>query len=402
VSRRRDGAIATRRRQRVATIAVLVLVAGIGLPLLAWRVLDTTSTSRKPAAASIREARNAVPTTSTGCDAAIAIARWPLQQRLAQLLFVGIEPLDAQQVLSRYDVGGIYVNGDTTGQVTADSATVFNSASPIHPIVGIDEEGGRVQRIPQLVGSMPSARVMAKTMTPAQVQSLALHVGQGLKRYGITMDFAPVSDVSDQPDDDVIGDRSFSNDPNVVELYAAAFAAGLRQAAVVPILKHFPGHGRAVGDSQSEIAVAPPLASLELDDLLPYRQLLTGSPVGVMVGHLDVPGLTTAQDPASINAAAINGLLRNQMGFKGFVVTDDLESMVAVSSIRTLPEASLDALKAGATMVLSKYDDQVQSVLNTLTTAVETGNLAATVVDQDVEQVLALKDVDPCTVSPTP
>lgn len=121
-----------------------------------------------------------------------------------------------------------------------------------------------------------------------------------------------------------------------------------------------------------------------------------------MIGHLDVPGLTTAQDPASINAAAINGLLRNQMGFKGFVVTDDLELMVAVSSIRTLPEASLEALQAGATMVLSKYDDQVQSVLSTLTTAVQTGSLTASVVDQDVEQVLAVKGVDPCTVNPTP
>ena len=159
-------------------------------------------------------------------------------------------------MLSRYDVGGIYINGDTTGQVTADSATVFNGASAIRPIVGIDEEGGRIQRIPQLVGSMPSPRVMAKTMTPAQVQSLAFQVGQGLKRYGITMDFAPVTDVSNQADDDVIGDRSFSNDPNVVEQYAAAFAAGLRQAGVVPILKHFPGHGHAVGDSHSEIAVA--------------------------------------------------------------------------------------------------------------------------------------------------
>lgn len=390
------------RVQRIVPLAAVVAVISIGVPFAVWRI----TTGSSPATTSGAPRNHArlqppLPPLSTAqCEPNAAIAKWPLAERLAQLLIVGLEPNTAQQILSRYPLGGIYINAATTSQVSADSAVRFNSYTRIPPLVGIDEEGGRIQRIPQLVGSMPSARVMAATMTPSQVQALAFSRGQALKRYGITVDFAPVADVSAQPNDGVIGDRSFSNDPTVVAEYAGAFAAGLRQAGVIPILKHFPGHGHALGDSHNQIAVAPNLANLELSDLLPYKTLLMGNPVGVMVGHLDVPGLTDAQQPATISPAAINGLLRTQLGFTGFVVTDDLETMVAITRNHTLPEATFEALQAGSTMALSKFNDQVGVVLDTLAAAVRSRSLPETVVNNDVAEVLRLKGVDPCALPP--
>jgi beta-N-acetylhexosaminidase len=385
----------------------IAIVAAVVVPVAAWQLLHDSATSAarldRKGPSTERAPRDSAPTvSSSGCNAITAISKLPLEQRLAQLLMVGAGPINAQTILTRYAIGGILILGPTVGELSPDSGTRLNSYSRIPPFVAIDEEGGRVQRIPDLVGAIPSARVMAQTMTPAQVAALAAQRGQALRRYGITMDLAPDADVSDQPNSGVIGDRSFSNNPAAVALYAGAFADGLRQAGVIPIIKHFPGHGHAVGDPQNETAVTPSIASLEASDLVPYRSLLSSKPLGVMVGELDVPGLTTSQQPASLNPNAINGLLRTQFGFKGFVMTDELETMVAVTQDHTLPGATLEALQAGATMALSKYDDQVPAVLNTLTQAVRSGSLSESLVDQDVEQVLTLKQVDPCTTSLAP
>ena len=108
-----------------------------------------------------------------------------------------------------------------------------------------------------------------------------------------------MADVSDQPASSVIGDRSFSDDPKRVTEYADAFAAGLRDGGVLPVFKHFPGHGHAGGDSHRTSVSTPPLAALRADDLLPYRTLLSSGPVAVMVGHLNVPGLTNGSPPPS-------------------------------------------------------------------------------------------------------
>ncbi len=124
-------------------------------------------------------------------------------------------------------------------------------------------------------------------------------------RPRITVDFAPVVDVTSDADDTVIGDRSFGDDPAKVTDYAGAYARGLRDAGVLPVLKHFPGHGHGSGDSHTAGAVTtPPLAELQNNDLVPYRTLTTQPPVAVMVGHLEVPGLTGA-DPASLSPAGV-------------------------------------------------------------------------------------------------
>jgi beta-N-acetylhexosaminidase len=331
------------------------------------------------------------------CNPSRAIAQWPLKEQLGQLLLVGAEPHDGEYVLSHFPVGGIFINANTTGQLSTAGGIGSSSATKVPPIVAIDEEGGRIQRIPDLVGTIPSARAMATTMTTDEVRELAFDHGQAMRGYGITMDFAPVVDVSEQPADAIIGDRSFSNEPDVVIEYAGAFADGLRQAGVTPVFKHFPGHGHAQGDSHREVATTPPLSSLESSDLLPYEELLGVGTEAVMVGHLDVPGLSSAAEPTSVNRAAIDGLLRDGLGYQGLVITDDLASMVAITTNYSLMDATLAALQAGADMVVWKYNDQVPAVLDRLARAVESGELDEAAINRSVRRVLAVKGVDPCT-----
>lgn len=324
----------------------------------------------------------------------------PTRDKLAQLLMVGVrDGADARAVVENYHVGGIFIGSWTDRSMLTDgSLPDYANAGPLPLAVSVDEEGGRVDRLASLIGPAPSARVLAQTKTPDEVYQLALDRGRQMRGLGITVDFAPVVDVSDQGDDTVIGDRSFSNDPAVVTTYAGAFARGLREAGVLPVLKHFPGHGHGSGDSHTAGAVTtPPLDQLMQSDLVPYRTLTTEGPVAVMIGHLEVPGLT-GETPASLSPAAVQ-LLRSGgyggPGFNGPVFTDDLSSMAAISSHYGVAEAVLRALQAGADQALWVTTDEVPAVLDRLEKAVNGGELSLQAVDGSLVRMVGIKGLSP-------
>ena len=292
-------------------------------------------------------------------------------------------------MVQREQVGGIFIGGTATGLLTGGLAAV-QAAARLPVFVAVDEEGGRVQRIDTLDGFLPSARAMAARMSPRQVYDVALQRGRQLRRLGVNLDFAPVVDVSSQPDEAVIGDRSFSPDPNIATRYAAAFATGLHAAGVLPVVKHFPGHGHASGDSHHGPAITPPLAAMRTNDLLPYHRLSSFGPVGVMLGHLQVPGLTHDQ-PASLSPAAYR-LLRHDYTFTGVAFTDDLGSMRAITDRYDLPTAVLQAIRAGADVALwTSGATSTSAVLNRLTTALTNGDLPQQRVTQAAQRVLHAK-----------
>ncbi|MGB8963894.1 MAG: glycoside hydrolase family 3 N-terminal domain-containing protein [Pseudonocardiaceae bacterium] len=347
---------------------------------------------RSPAPRSVR---------TVACSQESAIAQLPLRRRLAQLMIVGVDAGGPQQALAvvRSDqVGGLFLTGSATGLLSDGALQQVQDAAAVPLAVAVDDEGGRVQRIDALDGPLPSARWMAAHLTVEQVYELARKRGGQLRARGVTVDFAPILDVSSQPDDAVIGDRSFSSDPNTVTRYAGAFASGLRDAGVLPVFKHFPGHGRATGDSHRSSVRTPPLAELRDVDLVPYRRLLDGQPAAVMVGHLDVPGLTEPNTPASLSPAAL-ALLRDQFGFDGLVITDDLAAMAAITDRADLAEAVRRALAAGADMALSITANRLPEVLDHLEQAVATGSLPEPRVNAAVAHVLATKAVNLCSAA---
>ncbi|SPM39106.1 Periplasmic beta-glucosidase and related glycosidases [Mycobacterium numidiamassiliense] len=318
------------------------------------------------------------------------------RDKLAQLLMVGVKSADdARGVVNGYHVGGIFIGSWTDLSIFKGAlADIAGSAGPLPLAVSVDEEGGRVSRLRSLIGSSPSPRTLAQTQTPAQVHDLAADRGKKMHDLGITIDFAPVVDVTDAPDDGVIGNRSFGNDPNTVTQYAGAYAQGLRDAGVLPVLKHFPGHGHGSGDSHTGAVVTPPLSDLQNVDLVPYRTLLTANPVGVMVGHLQVPGLT-GDDPATLSRPAVQ-LLRDGIGygappFNGPVFSDDLSSMGAISDRYGVAEAALRTLQAGIDVALWVTTDEVPAVLDRLEKAVAAGELSMPSVDQSVARLATMK-----------
>jgi beta-N-acetylhexosaminidase len=337
-----------------------------------------------------------VPAPPACGDGQAKLATMSSREKLAQLLMVGVKnAADARAVVSTYHVGGINITSKTDLSMLSDGTLPqLSSAGPLPLAVSVDEEGGRVSRLASLIGSQPPPRVLARTSSPDDVYALALDRGKKMRNLGITIDFAPVVDVTDAPDDTVIGDRSFGADPAVVTTYAGAYARGLRDAGVLPVLKHFPGHGHASGDSHTGGVVTPPLDELQSVDLVPYRTLVTQAPVGVMIGHMVVPGLT-GTDQASLSPAAV-GLLRGGTGyggppFDGPIFTDDLSSMKAISDRYTVADAALRGLQAGADTALWVSTDEVPAVLDRLESAVANGELNAAAVDASVLRMAAVK-----------
>jgi beta-N-acetylhexosaminidase len=327
------------------------------------------------------------------------LASLSVRDKLAQLLMVGVTGADdARAVVDNQHVGGIMIGSWTDlSMMGGPLADIAASASPLPLAVSVDEEGGRVSRLAGLIGPQPSPRVLAQTKTPDEVRGIAFQRGQAMRGLGVTIDFAPVVDVTTESDDEVIGDRSFGSDPAQVVQYAGAYAQGLRDAGVLPVLKHFPGHGHASGDSHESGVVTPPLDELMANDLIPYQTLTTQAPVAVMVGHMQVPGLT-GNDPASLSRAAYD-LLRSGgyggPGFGGLVYSDDLSSMGAINQRYGVAEAVLRALQAGADVALWVTTDEVPAVLDRLEKALSAGELSQAQVDASVLKVAAQKGPNP-------
>ena len=390
-------------------LSTRVLAALTAVPLVIAGCSSTASQSASAPATGSNAVESASVTPLAGpapmpaapappaCGAGSALlASMSTRDKLAQLLMVGVRnAADARAVVNTYHVGGIMIGSWTDlSMLTDGSLGEMADLGPLPLAVSVDEEGGRVSRLSTLIGPAPSARTLAQTQTPEQVYQLAFSRGQQMRGLGITIDFAPVVDVSAQADDTVIGDRSFSDDPATVTTYAGAFARGLRAAGVLPVLKHFPGHGQGSGDSHTAGVVStPPLSDLMNRDLVPYVTLTTEAPVAVMIGHLEVPGLT-GNTPASLSPAAIN-LLRSGgyggPGFNGPVFSDDLSSMAAISSRYGVAEAVLRALQAGTDVALWVTTAEVPVVLDRLEKAVAAGELAMPAVEGSVLRMAGIK-----------
>jgi beta-N-acetylhexosaminidase len=372
--RRRRPEVYRRRRLTVAGVLALVLL----VPWCASRGGGGGGGADGGAGAA-----TAVAATPEACAAAVDAL--PLRARLAMTLMVGVDgeaPTDAEVLLDGPTrPGGLFVR---SGAAIWDARTLVPPLGDDLPLlVAVDDEGGRVQPLQGILDDLPSAATLAEE-SPEALTDLATDRAAALRGVGINLVFAPVVDVGSAGG---IGDRSFGDTSDVVTSRAGAYAAGLREGGVMPVLKHFPGQGHADADTHESPASVPSLDLLRSSDLVPYDAILDDGPTGVMVGHLDVPGLTEGGVPASLSPAAI-GLLRGGYEFPGLVVTDDLAAMQAVLTRFGAPEAAERALAAGADLLLLAQPTDVEAVLDRLEEAVTLGRIPDRRLEAALERVV--------------
>ncbi|WP_342801947.1 glycoside hydrolase family 3 N-terminal domain-containing protein [Nocardia sp. No.11] len=385
------------RKSPVVVFAVLAAVATACSGGSSTETTPAASSSGAPTSAQSTDATS--PVTGTPAQSACGadyLAKLTQREKLAQLLTVGITgAADATNVVSTEQVGGIFIGSWTDpGLLNNTQLDAVKALAKAPLMVTIDEEGGRVSRAKNLIGVAPSAREIAQTQTPEQHYQNTLVRSKALKDLGVTVDFAPDVDVSSQPADSVIGDRSYSDDPQVVTEFAGAYIRASNEVGLGAVMKHFPGHGSGSGDSHTGAVRTPPLSELQNKDLVPFRNLVNSS-AAVMVGHLDVPGLTEPDVPASISPAVMS-LLREGTGygappFDGPIFTDDLGGMAAITARMSIADAVEAALVAGADNALWISTDAVPQVLDRLEQSVASGKLPADRVDASVLRMARYK-----------
>ncbi|MEY8578493.1 glycoside hydrolase family 3 N-terminal domain-containing protein [Corynebacteriaceae bacterium 6-324] len=326
-----------------------------------------------------RTTSSSVPETTTTTTTTTTTSEAPepepvdVRTQVASMLMPGVVNYGDAKAKLDAGVGGIFITS------WADPTLLYQLEALREEVgrpfdVAIDFEGGRVQRFSHILGEHPSPRDLAATMTLDEVEAKGAEIGQTLRAHGITVDFAPVIDV-DGGGLEVVGDRSFSQDPRLAGDYGAAFARGLESAGVKAVFKHYPGHGRASGDTHLGEAVTPALPEMFSHDLIPFEEAFAQAPeAAVMVGHMVVPGLGDGTTPASLNNHAY-GLLRNHHKFNGLAYTDDLTGMAAISNTMSIEQAVPAALAAGADQALWSSASDINAVIDACVYAVETGQI---------------------------
>lgn len=325
-----------------------------------------------------------------------------IESRLGDLLMVGVpgeEPApEVASELKRIAPAGViffapnFPNAPATARWTREAQSILGSRE--HPaLIAADEEGGMVSQLSGFWEVPPNARAVAASGGPPLVKDLAQRTARRLLLLGVNLNFAPVLDIHSEAGNPVIGIRSFGTTASQVTACGLAAMQGIHAAGVIPVVKHFPGHGDTKVDSHLALPrIEAPAPTLALRELRPFEAAVNGGAPVVMIGHLAVPALDPEPNrPATLSRPIVTGILREKMGFGGVVVTDALE-MAAVTSLGSYGEIAVRAIEAGCDLLLySKLSPGPDEALQALREALRSGRLTADRIEASRSRVRALR-----------
>ena len=294
----------------------------------------------------------------------------------------------------KYPVGGVILFGwniHTERQLKMFVSEI--KALNGKPLLCVDEEGGRVARIannPNFpVKKYESMAAIGATGNPANAYECGNTIGTYLREYGFDIDFAPVADVNTNPENIVIGNRAFSDDPTVAAPMVVNYLQGLKDAGIVGCIKHYPGHGDVKTDTHYGYAQTMKTWPEMLDcEIIPFRAGINWGCQLVMTAHISAPNVTGNDAPSTMSAFMLQDKLRRELGYQNIIATDAMD-MGAITKQFTVEEATVGCLLAGADIVLCPQD--FIRAFEAVVTAVEKGTLSQERLNQSVRRILLLK-----------
>ena len=292
----------------------------------------------------------------------------------SQILMFGWAGEEPEQLLYQWverGLGSVKVFGWNTNDIhlVAKSISSLQTSSQtnrfkIPLFVATDQEGGSIRHVKGDTMITPGNMAIGAAGYPVDAWYSAYYISREIRALGINMNFAPTVDLFTNHDSSIIGTRSFGDDPEKAGILGAAFAAGSQAAGVIPTVKHFPGHGDTELDSHGKLPVIDiDFETFKNRELVPYMYLIKENVPAVMSGHLSFPQIDASGAPASLSKYFLTDLLRNQMGYDGLIITDDMEMVGATIYAGTISNAFKMAIEAGNDIILSSRTAQLNEAL---------------------------------------
>ncbi len=344
-------------------------------------------------------------------QAAQLVSQMTLEDKIAQMFVITPNALTGyasgvtaagdttKEAYQSRPVGGIVYMADNltdpeqTTTMLSNMQEIARERTGLPVFLCVDEEGGSVARIAGNdafgvtdVGNMSDIGASGDVQNAYNAGST---IGSYLAALGFNVDFAPVADVLTNPDNQVIGQRSFGSDAQTVAGMVTSELQGLSAAGVYGMVKHFPGHGGTSGDSHDgAVSTDKTLEELMAEELVPFQSAIDGGVNFVMVGHISAPNVTGDNAPATLSKVLITDVLRGQMGYNGIVITDAM-NMEAVAGFYNSDKAAVLAVTAGADMILmpADYNTAYTGILN----AVNDGTITEERINESVTRIVKAK-----------
>jgi len=327
------------------------------------------------------------------------IDKMTLEEKIGQMIIAGVQGTSAspedERMIKEQHVGGIifYKNNlaDPASVVRfANQLKQWNESHSVPLLLSVDQEGGRVSRLPGL-DLLPTAQEIGQWNSQEAAGEIGAILGEELKGMGLNMNFAPVLDINNNPKNPVIGDRSFGSTAEIVSSMGIEVMKQMKQTGVIPVVKHFPGHGDTETDSHLDLPIIhkseKDLTQLEWK---PFVNAIEEGADAVMVAHILFPQIDEHY-PSSLSPAVVTGQLREKLGFEGVILTDDL-TMGAITNRYGIGEASVLSVQAGSDIVLIAHEySNVDKVIAALKQSVANGTLSEERIDESVRRILQLK-----------
>ncbi len=328
------------------------------------------------------------------------IGEMTIEEKIGQMLVVGIEGYDLNEntksLIAKSKVGGVILfsnNVQDTNQLLnlLNSLKSENLRNKIPLFLSVDEEGGRVTRMPVEFKKFPTNKTIGKINDDVLSNRIGITIAMEIGSFGFNMDFAPVLDVNSNSKNPVIGDRSFGADVNIVSSLGIQTMKGIQSQNIISVVKHFPGHGDTSVDSHIGLpSVNNDLTRLRSLELVPFVEAINNNADAIMVAHILLPKIDS-ENPASLSKIVVTDILRGDLNFNGVIITDDM-TMGAIVKNYHIGEAAVKSVKAGTDIMLvcHGYDNEV-AVINSIKDAVLKGELSQERIDESVYRILLLK-----------
>lgn len=377
------------KAKKIILFSIIFLVLGLGL-ILSFSIKPNNKIINATNPQTIDVFKEKIDTTLNNLS---------LEEKISQMLIVSYNGQTFTEKMAEdletNKPGGIILfdNNISNYEQTVQLINKMEETSSIPLFISIDQEGGKVRRLKKLddvnISQIPAMWDLGKTDDAILSYNVGKVISEELQAFHINMNFAPVLDIVDNENSKFIGSRSFGSSPDNVSKMALALSKGMDDAGIIPVYKHFPGHGSTITDSHFDLPVLEKSKEELLNfDLIPFQEAINNGAQVIMIGHLATPNITNDTTPASLNKKIITDLLKNEMGYKGLVITDAL-NMQAITNYYSEQEIYEMAINAGVDILL--MPSSCNSAINLIKDSLNKGTITIDQINNSVEKILTLK-----------